>query len=299
MINLPDLTVFVESIRAGSLASAGRRLGITPMAASRRLAALESELGVRLVHRTTRALALTPDGEAFFPYAETLLEQEENARAALKPANAGVSGLLRVAASVPFGRKIVTPMISRFMTANPEVRVELLLSDGLVDIAAQGIDLALRLAEPRDSAMIARKLASNPRGLYASPSYLARRSTPELLADLSEQECLALAGTTHWTFLREDQTVQQRVSGRFSADSIEALHCACIEGMGIARLSAWNVTEDLAAGRLVEIVLSDVRFPEQGVWAIYPTRRFVPPKVRIFIAAFEEHLANSHPVWTG
>lgn len=289
-MELADLAVFVEAAQAGSLAAAGRRLGVTPMAASRRLAALEAELSVRLVHRTTRSLSLTPEGEAFLPHAQAILDQEAEGRAAVRPATAGASGLLRITASVPFGRKIVTPMMASFLRDHPDLRAELLLTDGIVDIAAQGIDLALRIGPLRDSTLVARRLADNPRGLYASPSYLERCGTPETMTDLAAHECLLLPGMTQWTFERGGKPVQQRVSGRFVADSFEALQQAAIEGLGIVRLSAWNVQDDLASHRLVEINPSDVVIPEQSVWAVYPTTRFVPAKVRLFAEAFQAHL---------
>lgn len=289
-MELADLAVFVEAAQAGSLAAAGRRLGITPMAASRRLATLEAELSVRLVHRTTRSLSLTPEGEAFLPHAQAILDQEAEGRAAVRPATAGASGLLRITASVPFGRKIVTPMMASFLRDHPDLRAELLLTDGIVDIAAQGIDLALRIGPLRDSTLVARRLADNPRGLYASPSYLERCGTPETMTDLAAHECLLLPGMTQWTFERGGKPVQQRVSGRFVADSFEALQQAAIEGLGIVRLSAWNAQDDLASHRLVEIIPSDVVIPEQSVWAVYPTTRFVPAKVRLFAEAFQAHL---------
>lgn len=291
-MDLADLAVLVEAAQAGSLAAAGRRLGLTPMAASRRLAALEAELGVRLLHRTTRALSLTAEGEAFLPHAQAMLEQEADGRAAVRPAEAGAAGLLRITASVPFGRKIVTPMLARFLQANPELRVELRLSDSLIDIAAQGVDLALRIGPLRDSTLVARRVAASPRGLYAAPDYLARRGTPATTADLAAHECLLLPSMTQWTFERAGKPVRQRISGRFVADSYEALHQAAIEGLGVVRLSAWNVQDDLAAGRLVEVALTDAILPEQAVWAVYPTARFVPAKVRLFVEAFQAHMRD-------
>ena len=133
-MNVDCIAVFVEATRTGSLAAVARKLGLAPMAASRRLAALEAELSVRLVHRTTRALALTVEGEAFLPYAEAIMEDAANARAAVRPSAAGAAGLLRVTASEPFGRKVVSAMLPAFLAANPDLRVDLLLTDGLVDI---------------------------------------------------------------------------------------------------------------------------------------------------------------------
>lgn len=286
-MNLVDVTIFVEAVQAGSLSAAGRRLGITAMAASRRLAALEDELGARLVHRTTRSLALTAEGEAFLPHARALLESGANALAAVRPVGAGVSGTLRITASGPFGRKIVAPMIPAFLADHPEMRIDLMLSDEIVDIVARGIDLAIRIGVLRDSTLIGRRIADNPRGLYASPEYLTRRGTPTLAAELADHECLTLSGTTHWDLEREGRVHRQRVGGRFTASGVEALHEACMRGAGIARLSGWNVSGDLESGRLVELSLRDAALPAQWISAVYPTATLVPRKVHVFIAALE------------
>jgi len=292
MLELANLAVLVEAVRQGSLSAAGRRLGLTPVAASRRLAALEAEVGARLVHRTTRSLSLTPEGEAFIPHAEAMLAHAEEGRAAVANGNEGVGGLLRVAASVPFGRKVLTPMLVGFLARHARVKVELLLSDIVVDIAAQGIDVAIRFGELRDSTLIARRLAANPRGLYAAPAYLTERSAPTKVADLRQHECLAVPSARHWAFERKGRTVRQTVGGRFAADSMEALLEAAIQGLGIVQLSDWNVREDVAAGRLVKISLTDGAVPDQGIWALLPTRRLMPRKVNLFLDALSSYLSN-------
>ena len=292
-MDLRDVSIFVETAHAGTLTGSARRLGITPMAASRGLAALEQELAVRLVQRTTRVLALTPEGEAFLPHAQAILDDEAGARAAVAPSDSGASGVLRITTSLPFGRKMVAPFMPRFMNANPLVRVDLLLTDGIVDIVAQGIDLAIRIARLRDSTLIARKLAENPRGLYAAPAYLAARGVPRRMADLAHHECLLATGVAEWSFESSaGKSVSQRVAGRFSATSVDALHEACLGGLGIALLSDWNVVDDIASGALLPVPLADAAPEARGVWAIHPSARFVPPKVRLFVAAFEAHLAT-------
>lgn len=289
-MNVDCIAVFVEATRTGSLAAAARKLGLAPMAASRRLAALEDELGVRLVHRTTRALALTVEGEAFLPYAEAMMEDAANARAAVRPSAAGAAGLLRVTASEPFGRKVVSAMLPAFLAANPDLRVDLLLTDGLVDIVAAGVDVALRIAPLRDSTLVARRLADSPRRLYGAPTYLAASGAPRRLADLVEHQCLVLSGTTHWTFSVGDRMRRLRVAGRCSSNSIEALREACLRGLGLALLAEWNVTDDVAAGRLVPLSLDDAEPETLGIWALYPTARLVPPKARLFVEALKQHL---------
>lgn len=292
-MDLADVGVFVEAARVGSLAAAARRLGIAPMAASRRLAALEQEVGARLVHRTTRALSLTPEGGAFLPHAQAMLEDETAARAAIRPSGAGASGILRVTASAPFGRKVVAPMIPAFMRANPDLQVDLQVTDAITDIVASGIDVAIRIAVLRDNSLIARRLDANPRKLYASPAYVAEHGAPKILADLADHQCLAITGVSHWTFMIGDKPVQQRVSGRFTASGVETLHMACLGGLGITMLSDWNIREDVAAGRLVEVPLADAVLESWSIWAVYPSARLVPAKTRLFIDTLGQHLKAS------
>ena len=293
MLNFADIAVFAEAAQARSLAAAARRLGMTSMTASRRVAALESELGVRLLHRTTRSLSLTSEGEAYLPHALALLAQEAEGRASVRPGQSGAAGVLRVTASAPFGRKVVTPMLKGFLRDHPALRVELLLDDEVTDIAARGIDVALRMGPLRDSTLMARRLADNPRGLYAAPDYIAARGSPGAMADLQAHECLLIPGVTHWTFEGGGKALRQRVKGRFASDGHEALREAAVMGLGIARLSSWYVREDLAAGRLVQVALRDAALPQDAIFAVYPASPFTPLKVRLFIEAFQAQLGGA------
>lgn len=289
-----DLALFVQAAASGGLSEAARRLGVSPAAASRRLAALEGRLGARLMHRTTRSLSLTPEGEAFLPHAQAVLEAEAAARESLAPLGSRrVSGLLRVTAPAAFGRKVVGPLMPRFVAAHPELRVDLQLTDSVVDIVAAGIDVAVRIGQPRDSSLIARRLAANRRVLCAAPSYLVRAGAPRTLRDLARHECLPLSGVARWTFVDADGRAREaRVSGRFASSSVEALHAACLGGLGLTLLSEWDVAEELADGRLVEIAL-DAGLPQElAIWAIYPTSRLVPPKVRAFVVELERTVSR-------
>ncbi len=192
---------------------------------------------------------------------------------------------------MPFGRKVLTPMLVRFLAEHPRIKVELLLSDTVVDITAQGIDVAIRFGELRDSNLIARRLADNARGLYAAPDYLERHGVPVAISDLRSHECLVAVGGQQWTFERSGKPARQAISGRFAADSMEALHEASLRGLGIVQLSEWNVREDLAAGRLKEVRLIDGAVPDQGIWAVLPTKRLVPRKVHLFIDRLADHLS--------
>jgi DNA-binding transcriptional LysR family regulator len=285
------LSVLSEVAAGNSLAEAARRLQITPMSATRLLSALEKELGVRLVHRTTRAVALTAEGQAFLPHAKALLDMYAAAHASVRPASEGASGLLRLSTSIAFGRKVVAPFLVTFMRDNPAVKVDLLMSDTLVDIIHEGLDLAIRIADLADSSSLtARRLAPNPRALLASAEYLERNGTPTTLDDLREHDCLTISHTTHWSFKTAEGLSRTKVNGRFSANSIEGLLQACIGGLGIANLSAWFVQDELRSGLLKNVVLVDGAPEQLGVWAVYPTSRMVPAKVRLFIDALGSHL---------
>ena len=286
------VAVFAAAARAGSLSAAARRLGVTPMTATRRLVALERDLGVRLMQRTTRSVSLTAEGEAFLPYAEALVEGEAAGRASLRPAVAGVSGLLRVTASAAFGRKIVAPIIPGLLDAHPDLRIDLELTDHIVDIVASGADLALRIGRLRDNSLVAHRLGPNPRVLCAAPAYLAAHGVPTTIEDLADHECLALTGTTHWPFEIDGKERRVRISGRFSASSIEGLQAACLGGAGITLLAAWNVREEFRAGTLVPVRLAAAVPEEHSIWAVYPTARLVLPKLRLFIATLARALAE-------
>ena len=285
-----DLAVLVQAVRTGSLSAAARRLEITPMIASRRLAALERQLGVRLMHRTTRAVSLTQEGELFLEYALAILETEESARAIVTPVDAGVSGLLRVTGPAAFGRKVIAPLVPLMLQDNPGLRIDLHLTDSIVDIVAAGFDVAVRIGRLQDSTLIARRLAPNIRLLCASPAYLVRAGTPEKAADLANHECLALTGVGHWPFDVGGRRREVKINGRFSSSSIEAVHAACLHGMGLALLSSWDADEDIRAGVLRDISLRDARPQELAISVVYPTSRMVPRKVELFIQTLSRRL---------
>jgi len=286
------VAILVTAAQTGSLSAAARRLHLSPMSATRRLAALEQDLGVRLLHRTTRSVSLTPEGAAFLPFAQTLIESEAAGRACLHAAALQVSGLLRLTAPVAFGRKIVAPLVPGLLRDHPDLQIELHLSDAVVDLVASGFDLAIRIAPLRDSGLIARRLADSQRVLCAAPAYLAERGMPSTLDDLAGHQCLASTGTTHWTFRVDGREHKVRIGGRFSSSGIDGLHQACLGGAGIALLALWNVRDDLRAGRLVRVPLESVSPEERSIWAVYPSARYVLPKLRTFLAVLEAELAR-------
>lgn len=284
------LEVFICAVRKGSLSAAAKHLKLTSMSTTRRLVALEEELGVRLLHRTSRSLALTPEGEAFLPFATEILDTQEAARAILSPTEGGATGLLRVTAPVTLGRKRIMPIIPQLLEENPRLRIELDLNDAMVDIAASGVDLAIRIAPLKDSGLIARRLVDNPKLVYAAPAYLERYGAPRTIEDLGNHECLTWTNVTHWQFVIDGKERSVRVSGRFSASSVDGFLSACVAGLGLAQLSAWDAQDDVAEGRLVPVPIAGASPRDLAIWAVFPSRRQVLPKLRVFLDRFQASL---------
>jgi DNA-binding transcriptional LysR family regulator len=284
------LKTFIQTHAAGSLAGAARRLKITSMAATRRLAALEAELGVRLMHRSTRSVSLTPEGETFLPYATSIVEAAEAGRAVLVPSEQGATGLLRATVSSAFGRKVVMPIIPALLAENPGLSIDLELSDGVTDLISRGMDVAIRIAPLRDSGLIARKLAENRRVLCAAPAYLDRRGRPWRVEDLAHHDCITLSGAPYWPFVVAGRDRLVRVVGRFSSNSVEGTHEACVGGVGLTLLSTWDVAAELSDGRLVSIDLNEPVAQERAIWAVYPKARHTLPKLHVFLSRLRERL---------
>lgn len=287
-----DLRIFLAVASAGSLSAAGRQLDIVPMQVSRRIAALEEELGVRLFHRTTRSVSLTAEGEALLPYALTMTEAEESALDALRPSEGKVTGVLRMTAPSVFGQSIVLGILPALLAQHPELRVDLEVSDKVVDIVGQGLDLALRVAPLADSELVARRIAPNPRVMCAAPAYLQRHGRPTCLADLDEHQCILLHAVPRWPFMIDGELQRHRVNGRVSTSSVDAVRAAAVQGLGIAQLAYWDVFLQLREETLVEIELEDASPEPLAVWAVMPTRRYVPARVKVFLHSLELELAR-------
>ncbi|ARM90924.1 MULTISPECIES: LysR family transcriptional regulator [Rhizobium] len=285
-MNLDDVAVFVEVAEGNNLSSAAKRLGISTMTASRRLAALESELGARLVHRTTRSVSLTLEGEKFTSYARQMIEAQTSARDEFCTTSIA-KGVLRITAPVVFGQSVVMPIIPKLLERHPQLGVDFTLSDDIVNIVALGIDLALRISPMRDSNLIARRLTDNPRMLCAAPSYLAKRGVPKTLDDLQEHNCLHLHLVQKWQFEKGGEIQAFRPRGTFATSSVAAVLDACVRGLGIALLSYWDIRSQLQLGSLVQLELNDAKAEQLAVWAVFPTNQHVPVRVREFLALLE------------
>lgn len=296
-MHVADLRIFLAAVAAGSLSAAARQLDLAPMQVSRRLAVLEEELGARLLQRTTRSLSLTAEGEALLPYAAAMVEAEDGARAVLQPVSGtmtgAVTGTLRLTAPSVFGQDIVLPLLNQLLQQHPALQVELDVSDQVVDIVGRGLDLALRIATLQDSEMVARRIAGNPRVLVASPSYLQRRGVPSTLASLSQHDCIGLASVPRWPVLVDGQLQRVGIKARLITSSVGAARAAAVQGLGLSMLTYWDVHKQLDTGQLQLVALQDGAMEQLSVWAVMPSRRFLPPRVRLFLDALQAGLAPS------
>jgi DNA-binding transcriptional LysR family regulator len=286
MIDLNQIAVFVQVVQAGSFVEAARRLGMPPTTLSRQVAQLEERLQARLLQRSTRKLNLTDAGRTLFDQSAAQVDALRIAADQLMGARETPQGCIRVAASAGFFDSFEMAWIEAFLAAYPLVRVEFVLSDGMADFVAQGIDLAFRgSSELPDSSLVARKLASGALVLAASPRYLAARGEPSKLADLAEHDCItagSAAGPTHWRLTGPDGAVNMAVSGRFSANTGQAQKKAAIQGLGICLLPANMLQDSLRSGELVE-VLPGVASVVGNLYVVYPSRRHVPSAVTAFV----------------
>lgn len=291
-MRVSDVRIFAVVASSRSLSSAARQLGITPMQVSRRVAALEEELNVRLLQRTTRSVSLTPEGEAFTPYATAMVDADEGARLELGKNQSVVRGHIRLTAPSVFGLEVILPVVKAVLKQYPEIDVDLDLSDSVVDIVAGGYDMAIRIARLKDSDLIAHRLAPNARILCASPAYLKERGTPRVLADLNDHECIGLTRVGKWPFVTDGGIQRISYAGRFTSSSVDAARSIALDGSGVAMLTRWDVRHQLASGHLQEIKLEDAEMEQLFVWAIMPSRRHIPARVRVFLASLEEALSD-------
>jgi DNA-binding transcriptional LysR family regulator len=294
-----QIETFVAVAAKGSLSAAAQAEGVAPAVIGRRLDALEERLGVKLLVRTTRKLSLTFEGSAFLEDCQRIVGDLQNAEASVSAGGVKASGHVRVSAPAGFGRKHVAPLIPAFASAHPEVSVALDLSDRMVDLVNEGFDCAVRFGELPDSSLVSLRLAENRRVCVAAPAYLARHGTPLTLADLAHHNCLALAAGVNqqrgWTFQHDGKIVSIKVSGSLECSDGAVLHEWCLAGHGLAWRSSWEAGEDIAAGRLVT-VLDAFAAPPVGIHAVFPQRRHLPLRVRLFLD-FLKHTYERPGYW--
>ena len=289
-----EMRVFVGVVEAGSFVGAADALDMSKAAVSRIVADLETRLGVRLLHRTTRRQSLTAEGEVFHERSRELVAAVDEAEAEVTERSGRAVGLLKVSAPVSFGLLHLAPLWADFMRQHPELELEVSLSDRIVDVVDEGIDLAVRIARLRNSSLVSRQLSSTRLVLCASKRYLRQHGTPRHPADLAQHDVLAyslLAMGETWEFTGPEGPVSVRVKPRLRTNSGDTCRAVALRQGGIILQPSFMVQDDLKTGALVE-VLPRYRSVELGIHAVYPTRKHVLPKVRLLIDYLAAALAK-------
>ncbi len=292
MDKLKQLESFVSVATRGSLTAAANAEGVAPAIMGRRLDGLEERLGVKLLLRTTRRITLTHEGSAFLEDCQRLLSDLANAEASVSAGGVKASGHLRITAPAGFGRRHVAPLVPKFRELHPDVSISLNLSDRVVDIAGEGFDCAVRVGDMPDSSLVSVRMADNRRLCVATPAYLARHGTPQTPADLTRFHCLTLSSdasqTRGWAFKFAAEGVGYlKPAGPLDCSDGQVLHDWCMAGYGIAWRSTWEVESEIAAGQLVAI-LEDYAAPPNGIYAVFPQRKHLPLRVRLWIDFLKE-----------
>ena len=300
MDKLKAFESFISIATRGSLSAAARAEGVAPAIMGRRLDALEEHLGVKLLVRTTRRISLTHEGSAFLEDCQRLLMDVASAEASVSAGGLRATGHLRITAPAGFGRRHVAPLVPRFRDLHPDVTVSLNLSDRVVDLAGEGYDCAVRVGDLPDSSLVSVRLADNRRLCVAAPAYLARRGTPRHPSELVQHDCLVLSSdasqTRGWTFRlgqpgAADEVSYLKPGGPLDCSDGQVLHDWCLGGWGIAWRSTWEVEAHIAAGRLLP-VLEAFAAPPNGIYLVFPQRKHLPLRVRLWMDYLKSHYAQ-------
>ncbi|MDE1182370.1 LysR substrate-binding domain-containing protein [Paraburkholderia sp.] len=289
-----NLEFFVLLARHGNLSAAARELDLTPPAATKRLAQLEARLGVRLVNRTTRSISLTSEGETYLHHATRILADLRDMEEAVSSSRSAPRGLLRVNATLGFGRTTIAPLVSAFAKRYPHVEVQLDVTDRPVDLVESGVDLAIRFGSLPDKRLNARRVMTNRRFLCASPRYLERHGTPASLADLAAHQCIVHRQNDDaygvWRLIRDGQPEAVKVRGMLSSNDGDIVLGWALDGHGILIRSEWDLAKYVESGRL-RVVLPEFTQPEADLFVYYAEKRNQSAKARAFIDFLVERFA--------
>ncbi|MEO0770548.1 MAG: LysR family transcriptional regulator [Cyanobacteria bacterium J06649_4] len=286
------MTIFVQVAQVLSFSEAARQLGMSPSGVSRAVQRLEARLGVRLLQRTTRSLSLTPDGRTYFERGLQILTDMEELELSLTQTQSTPKGTLRVDLSTAFGRIHVAPALARFAAAYPDLQVKVSLSDRLIDLSEEGIDVAVRVGSSPDSRLIAYPLAKAPFVVCAAPAYLERFSLPESPEDLKEHSCINFiypqsGRAFEWIFQQNDESFEMAVKGHLSFDSTEAVLESAIAGAGIAQLHRYIAGNAIQKGQL-QPLLENYKAEGKPITLVYPQKKHLSAKVKVFIEFMKE-----------
>ena len=277
--------VFVRVAQLGSFTKAGEQLGLAKSAISKQITTLEAKLGSQLFNRSTRKLALTEAGETYFHYCKKIVDLEQEAETALKDYQSKPTGMVRIASDQTSGRLFLTPIISRLQGLYPDLKIELLLEDRIVNIIEENIDLSVRVGWLQDSNLIARKLFESRLAIFASPGYLEKHGVPTHPRDLLLHQWVALSlmpSPLTWTFQHQQKKETVHLSSKVSTNSVDALLELVKKGCGITALAEHVILEELKKGELISL-LQKYELPKIGVYAVYPNKNNLPLKTQVVL----------------
>jgi len=292
--NLEDLAVFVQVAKRASFAAAASELGMSTAFISKRIRLLEQNLGVRLLHRTTRRVSVSEDGERVYHWALRILDSVQRMGDEVSALHREPSGQLRIASSLGLGRRFVAPALSELAARYPQLDIRLDVHDRLVDLVAEGVDLDIRVGNEIAANLIAKPLAKNRRVLCAAPAYLERRGTPRSLAELTSHDCLVIKERDHpfgvWHLEGPSGEENVKVTGPLSSNHGEVVHQWCLDGRGILLRSWWDVHDSLADGRLVQVL---PEYQQQAdIWAVHAAPLASSARVRVAVEFFRQYFAE-------
>jgi DNA-binding transcriptional LysR family regulator len=290
-----EMRVFTAVVEASSFVAAADSLGMSKAAVSRYVSELEQRLGVRLLHRTTRRLSLTPEGEVFLSRCRDILSSIEASEVEISTRSLSVSGLLKVSVPVSFGIRHLAPLWPEFLALHPQLKLDVQLADRVIDLVDEGFDMAIRIARLADSSLISRQIAGTRLVLCAAPAYLQRKGTPQHPKDLAAHDVVGyslLATGDQWQFVGPDGPVSVKVRPRLWSNNGDSCIATCIQGAGIQMQPTFLIAEELRRGELVEI-LPQFQAVTLGIYAVYPTRKFVLPKVRALVEFLDARLREA------
>lgn len=294
MDQLDCMRIFVRAAEVGSFSAVALEMELSQGTVSKRIASLETHLGVRLIARSSRTQSLTEAGLAYYQRCQTILSELDEADSTAKGLHATPSGTLRLSAPVVLGRLLLAPHLPDFLADYPQLKLDLLLSDDFIDLYGRGVDLAIRAQVLENSELVARPLLSNPMRLVASPEYLERHGTPSEPDDLSAHNCIIYSfdeKVNIWRFQKGDELVSVSVSGNFRCDNGDLIVSAVEAGTGLAILPVWMVNDALKTGKMIE-VMPTCKPPPLPIHAVYPKSRHTPLKVRVLVDFLQERMSS-------
>lgn len=290
-----SMAVFRRVVEAKNFSAVARETNMSQSTVSKHIAALEERLGTKLLNRSTRSIQLTEAGKEYYSHCIRILNDFQEAEASVGKGKIKPTGTLRLSTSAAFGRTFIIPNLHEFLLTYPDIRIDLIFDDDYVDLVESGIDLAIRIGPLADSTLIARKIGTSPRIVVASPDYLVKHGRPKKPADLVRHDCLlySLQKTPDLWYFNSTQEGEEsiRVNGRLKASSPDAICDATIAGLGISILYEWYAQKFIKTGQL-KVILPEYRPAAYDIHAVYPERRFVPPKVKRMIEFLADKMQN-------